>query len=99
VLALAFLIFMTVLGISACRMFYQAGCKDGYAAAVDIGSKYHAMRIARINVALGTLSPTQIYEALTVPTTDKVSALLAALDRNSTKALGDAKARAAEFAP
>lgn len=100
--ALAAIVFLCLVGR---HTWYAAGLYDGrrmgyklgWKASTQAGATFYAQRMGRINVALGSLTLGDIAQALKEPTTDKVGALLARLDGNSGKLLGDIKARASEF--
>jgi hypothetical protein len=98
------IILLTVLGLLTSRYAYLWGRCDGIEMGWEQGDreiialqKHYEATIGSINVALGSLSAGEIVTAKHSPTTDKVTALLAAMDKNASKAFLDAKARAAEF--
>jgi len=98
---LVFLVLLASAAYWASHLCYIGGLKQGYARGYDDGSKYwakkYAVHIGRLNVALGSLSLPEIAQALKAPTTDKVYALFVELGKKGDKAVGDARAAAAEW--
>ncbi len=105
-LAILFLVVVTGLGFVACQMMQQDGYRRGFADGVRAGAiakekdcaKLYALLVGKINVAIGTIDPVELCKiARDARTPDKAYALLARLEKQSEKLLGDLKARAAEF--